>query len=109
MNDETVEGKTRAEWIALRGKGDGYYGPPEKDIQRAILWFEEKDKKNSAEKEDRRFQAQLDESRRQGSLTRRIASGAVAVSVIGVLVHIWLHFHPIVAASASTGIPQTTS
>jgi hypothetical protein len=92
MTEKTFEGKTRADWLALRGKGGMLGCPEEKDINRALLWFEEDDKKTTAEREDRRFQVRLDESRRQSSASRRIAwlalavaAGSVAVSIVALV------------------------
>jgi hypothetical protein len=62
-------------------------------------------KKETAKNEESRFQIQLDEARRQGAATRRIAYFAVGVSVISVLVGIWLHFHPIGFVPVSNSNP----
>ena len=91
MADDTFEGKTQAEWLALRSKADkpiGFFPFPETEIQRALLWFEEKDKKARIEIEERRFQTQLNETRRQGSATRRIAWFALHWRLIGLTVDV---------------------
>lgn len=88
MSDKIFEGKTHAEWLALRGKGGLIGCPPEKDIQRALLWFDNEDKKARHEIEESRFQTQLAESRRQGALTRLIAWLALVVSAGALVVSI---------------------
>jgi hypothetical protein len=90
MDEKEFEGKTRAEWLVFENKvGGSRLGcPSDTDIQRAILWFESEDKKPQIERDERRFQAQLDETKRQGSLTRLIAWLALVVSAASVIVAI---------------------
>ena len=66
-------------------------------------------KKESATKEERRFQIQLDETRRQNWWTRVVAIAALVVSVLGFLAGIWMHFHPIAHAPSATSTPSTSS
>jgi hypothetical protein len=85
MSEITFEGKTHAEWLAIRGK-HVVLGPNEAKKEEALLWFENEEKKARHETEERRFQAQLTEARQQASASRKIAWSAVAVSVVSVLV-----------------------
>lgn len=87
MSEITFEGKTRAEWLAIRGK-HVVLGPNEAKKEEALLWFENEEKKARHETEERRFQGQLTEARQQASASRKIAWSAVAVSVVSVLVAI---------------------
>ena len=106
MDELKYNGRTRSEWLALKDtNGGNWVGVSQEKVHQALLWFENEDKKSHQETEERRFQTQLDESRRQGSATRRIAYFAVGVSVISVLAGIWMHFHPIAVAPATTSSP----
>jgi hypothetical protein len=109
MTDEKYKGRTQSEWRALRGGPSDYTHETATEIEAALLWFDKQDKKSRHDAEDRRFQIQLDEARRQGALTRRIALAAVVVAVISVLVGIWMHFHPIAPAPSATSTPSASS
>ncbi len=86
MDELKYSGKTKAEWLAPKGTPGGYWGSESQEkVNQALLYFDEQEKKSSQEIEERRFQTQLDEARRQGALTRRIALAALTVSVISVV------------------------
>jgi len=100
MAEKSHLGKTRSEWLILQSRGGGFGEPSDAEIRKAVLWFEEDDRRE----EDQRFQTQLDDSRRgqrQTVFWARIAAGLAALAVG---VDIWLHFHPIDAAPASRSI-----
>ena len=65
--------------------------------------------KAASETENRRFQIQLDETRRQNWWTRVIAIAALVVSALGFLASIWMHFHPIAPAPSATSTPSSSS
>src|SRR5204863_8467425 len=69
----------------------------------------ERSEQARVERDERRFQTQLEETKRQGSATRRIALGSAVVALISVLVHIWLHFHPNGAVPVSISNPAASS
>ncbi|MGA3144866.1 MAG: hypothetical protein ABSF10_17840 [Verrucomicrobiota bacterium] len=88
MDELKYNGKTKAEWLAQKDtQGQGHYWGSESQekVNQALLYFDEQEKKSLQETEERRFQTQLDEARRQGALTRRIALAALTVSVISVV------------------------
>jgi hypothetical protein len=87
MTEKTFEGKTKAEWLAIRANHPVFGLNPAK-IEDALLSFENEEKKARHETEERRFQTQLTEARQQASASRKIAWSAVAVSVVSVLVAI---------------------
>lgn len=117
MTEKTFEGKTHAEWIALRGNRGPYIAISQAKVEEAILWFEEQNKKSSQDIEERRFQTQLDESRRQAWWTRLIAVIAVAISAGSLVVAILAFLRPSPSQSQTAQIlqpasivsPQTTS
>jgi hypothetical protein len=61
------------------------------------------------EREDSRFQIQMDMTRRQNWWTRIIAIAALVVSVLGFLAGIWMHLHPIASAQSATSIRSSSS
>jgi hypothetical protein len=102
MTEKTFEGKTRAEWLSFQGKGGKLGCPTEVDIHRAMLWFQAEDKKAQIEIEERRFQTQLDEAKRQGLLTRRVAWLALVVSAGALAVSMLKHDTPTLPQSVPT-------
>ena len=91
MADSTFEGRTRAGWLALKGKAAIGVPTPEtpEKIEMALLHFAAEDGKARHETEERRFQTQLTETQRQGSRTRLISwialvisAGALAVAIL---------------------------
>src|SRR6266566_9342694 len=103
--EKQFEGKMRAEWFALRGKS-GLGSQPDAKVEEALLWFASEDSKARHETEERRFQTQLTEMRRQGSLTRRIAWLALVVAACSLAISILTRYLPVPASSAQ--IPQRT-
>ena len=82
------------------------------------MWFDAEEKKARFEAEERRFQTQLDETKRHGLLTRRIAGLALLVSAASVGVAIVALNKPpqpspqapaTLSPVPSASVPQTTN
>jgi hypothetical protein len=49
MPEKTHQGKTRSEWLRLQRRGGGFGEPSDAEIYKAVLWFEEDDRKERSE------------------------------------------------------------
>lgn len=74
MDGKTFEGKTKAQWLALRDSPNEYFARKDK-VHEALLYFEVEEKKAQFDIEERRFHS-----------TRRIAWIALVISVISLFV-----------------------
>lgn len=112
MGEKKFEERTKAQWLALSDqKGGSRLGVPSPEkIHEALLWFAAEESNARHQTEERRLQTQLDETRRQGSATRRIAWFALAVSCGSLVVATAaLALRPAPPQPASQSASQTTN
>ena len=109
MSEITFEGKTQADWLAIRGK-HVVLGPSEAKKEEALLWFENEEKKARLETEERRFQTQLTEASRHAWIAISISGGSLVVAILAFLRSSQSH-PPVLPLSqpASIAAPQATN
>ena len=84
MREKQYKGKTRAEWIVTKGMKPigNFAAASQTDIEEALQWFEEQDRADRFQTEERRFR----QTRQIAILALLVSAGSLAVAIVALCI-----------------------